>query len=68
MTRSLPLLDLFDGYWFRAGNLRRRLLSRERTAPLADCLIAQACIDADVPLLTYDRGFGRYVADGLKLL
>src|SRR5215212_6258063 len=53
-TRSLPLLPLYDGYWDRTGDLRRRLLQEARGAPIADCLIAQACIDSDFPLLTYD--------------
>lgn len=68
MTRELPLLGLLNGYWFRAGNLRRKLLSEDRSAPIADCLIAQACIDADVPLVTYDHDFTRYVEFGLQLL
>ena len=68
MTRELPLLGLLNGYWFRTGNLRRKLLSEDRSAPIADCLIAQACIDADVPLVTYDHGFTRYIEFGLQLL
>lgn len=67
-TCSLPLLTLFNGYWLRAGNLRRQLITDHRTAPIADCLIAQACIDADVPLVTDDGGFSRYIEFGLKLL
>jgi len=66
-TVRIALLPLFDGYWFRAGNLRRDLLAIKRSAPLGDCLIAQACIDADVPLLTYDSGFTRFLSFGLKL-
>jgi len=67
-TCSLPLLTLFHGYWLRAGNLRRQLITEHRSAPIADCLIAQACIDAGVPLLTDDGGFTRYVEFGLELL
>lgn len=67
-TCSLPLLTLFHGYWLRAGNLRRQLITDHRAAPIADCLIAQACIDAGVPLLTDDGGFTRYIEFGLKLL
>jgi predicted nucleic acid-binding protein len=62
------LLPLRNGYWFRAGKLRRQLLLNKRSAPIADCLIAQACIDSNVPLLTYDNGFTRFVDAGLDLL
>src|SRR3954470_1867090 len=67
-TLSFPVLVLRKGYWVRAGNLRRHLISQERAAPIADCLIAQACIDSNVPLLTYDGGFTRFVGAGLKLI
>lgn len=67
-TLTVPLVPLYNGYWDRAGDLRRRLIQAERSAPIADCLIAQACIDSDFPLLTYDRGFTRFVDAGLKLL
>ena len=68
MTLSIPSVPLFDGYWYRAGNLRRDLISKKLRAPTADCLIAQACIDYELPLLTFDGGFTRYVQLGLKLL
>src|SRR5947208_7489854 len=45
-THSVPLLLLYDGYWSRTGDLRRRLIQQARSAPIADCLIAQACIDS----------------------
>lgn len=67
-TRQIRLLPLLDGYWYRTGKLRRDLYWRERTAPIADCLIAQACIDFDVPLLTYDDGFTRFIDFGLQLI
>jgi len=66
-TLSFPVLPLRKGYWVRAGNLRRHLISQERSAPIADCLIAQACIDSNIPLLTYDGDFTRFVQAGLKL-
>ncbi|HEY4640744.1 MAG TPA: PIN domain-containing protein [Thermoanaerobaculia bacterium] len=68
VTRSLPLLQLYYGYWFRAGSLRRKLAARSRSAPIADCLIAQACIDVNVPLLTFDDGFTRFIDFGLQLI
>ncbi len=66
--RSLPLLDLQPGYWERAGELRKRLVVAGRKAPLADSLIAQVCLDHDVPLITRDTDFKLFVRYGLKLL
>jgi len=66
--RSLPLLRLYGGYWARAGNLRRDLLVNRLAKDTPDCLVAQACIDADVPLITYDRDFLRFIKAGLKLV
>ena len=54
---QLPLLDVLDGYWERAGLLRARILKKRRTARLADALIAQSCLDHDVPLISRDRDF-----------
>jgi len=45
---SIPLLQLYDGYWARAGNLRRDLLVGRLAKDTPDCLVAQACIDCDV--------------------
>ncbi len=64
----MPLLDLHDGYWARAGLLRATLIGEGYKAFLADCLIAQSCIDHNVPLITHDRDFRRFVKAGLKLL
>jgi predicted nucleic acid-binding protein len=52
LLRELPLLVLSDGYWERAGALRARLIASRHRAPLADALIAQSCLDHDVPLIT----------------
>ena len=57
LFRQLPLLDVSDGYWERAGRLRSKVLSLRRKAPLADALIAQSCLDNDVPLITRDADF-----------
>jgi predicted nucleic acid-binding protein len=35
---------------------------------IADCLVAQACMDNDVPLLTYDGDFDRFIDLGLKVI
>jgi predicted nucleic acid-binding protein len=68
LVADLPLLPPGDGYWSRAGELRRRVLSRGHKAPLADTLIAQSCLDHDVALLTADRDFQRFAkAAGLRL-
>jgi predicted nucleic acid-binding protein len=64
----MPLLALHPGYWQRTGELRAQLLRMGRKAKLADCLIAQSCIDNDAPLITYDRDFRHFESAGLKLL
>jgi predicted nucleic acid-binding protein len=65
---GLPLLELMDGYWERAGLLRARLRSRGRKARLADTLVAQSCLDHDVVLITRDGDFRHFErAVGLRL-
>lgn len=64
----LPLLQIRDGFWRRAGLLRAALGTRDLKAKLADCLIAQCCIDEDIPLITHDTDFRHFVAAGLTLL
>ena len=54
---ALPMLELLDGYWGRAGLLRAKTLAGRRKAALADILIAQSCLDHDVELVTRDRDF-----------
>ena len=66
-TMSLPTLDLDEGYWVRAGQLRASLLGQGFHAETPDCLVAQCCIDQDTPLITHDRDFHRFVRAGLKL-
>jgi len=58
---QLPMLEVTDGFWQRAGLLRARLLARGRRARLADTLIAQACLDHDLPLVTRDSDFRHFV-------
>lgn len=57
LLRQLPRLSVSAGYWERAGALRAKVLAGRRRAPLADALIAQSCLDHDVPLITRDRDF-----------
>ena len=54
---EVPLIDVEPGHWQRAGALRAKVLSKHRRARLGDALIAQTCVDANVPLLTRDRDF-----------
>ena len=61
---ALPRLGILDGYWERAGHLRRRLHAEGRKAALADTLIAQSCLDHDVALLTRDRDFSAFARLG----
>jgi predicted nucleic acid-binding protein len=68
LLKALPRLDVTDGYWERAGALRRTLLKKGLRARLADALIAQSCIDHRVPLLTADRDFRHFQKYGLDLL
>lgn len=65
---SLPMLLVEDGYWQRAGETRKKILQEGLKAKLGDALIAQSCIDHDVPLLTRDPDFRHYAKHcGLKL-
>jgi hypothetical protein len=68
ILQQLPLLEIFDGYWTRAGQLRASILARKLKALLPDTLIAQSCLDHDVALIRRDpdfRHFAKYC--GLKL-
>jgi predicted nucleic acid-binding protein len=66
---QLPLLEITEGYWQRAGLLRARVLSRGRRARIADSLIAQSCLDHDVALLTRDSDFRNFVRlAGIRLV
>ncbi len=63
---ELPLLEIGDGFWKRAGELRARVLAKQRKARLGDALIAQVCVDSAVSLITRDRDF-RAFADAADL-
>jgi hypothetical protein len=65
---ALPLLELLPDYWLRTAGSRATLLSKGLRARLADALIAQSCIDHDVPLITRDGDFRHFARHcGLKL-
>jgi predicted nucleic acid-binding protein len=66
---DVPLIEVEEGYWQRAGLLRAKVLAKRRKARLGDALIAQSCIDRGVPLLTRDRDFRAFTeAAGLDLV
>ncbi len=68
LISELPLLSLTPGYWQRAAQSRSKLIGKGLKARLADTLIAQSCIDADVELITRDKDFRHFVQHcGLKL-
>ena len=62
---ELPLLQVAEGFWQRAGELRSKVLAKRRKSRVGDALIAQACIDSSIPLITRDRDFRAFaeVAD-----
>jgi len=66
---QVPLVEIRAGYWQRAGALRAKVLAKLHKARLADALIAQSCLDQDIPLLTRDRDFRAFAeAAGLDLI
>jgi predicted nucleic acid-binding protein len=65
---ALPLLEVTEGYWERAGKLRARLLQKKLKARIADTLIVQSAIDHDATLLTNDTDFRHFAKyGGLRL-
>jgi predicted nucleic acid-binding protein len=65
---TLATLPIHPGYWQLAGIARRTLQSRGLKARLGDALIAQACIDNDVALITRDKDFRHFAKHcGLRL-
>ncbi len=66
---SVTLMELQAGYWERAGKLRALLIAKRLKPRLADTLIAQICIDNDIPLITRDKDFRHFAKHaGLQLL
>jgi predicted nucleic acid-binding protein len=52
-----PMLLIQEGFWERAGLLRAKILAKGSKAKLADTLIAQTCLDHQIPLVTRDQDF-----------
>ena len=65
---GLPLLEIDGEFWARAGLLRSGVLAQGRKCKVADALIAQACLDHRVPLITNDRDFRIFEDAGLLLV
>jgi predicted nucleic acid-binding protein len=63
---ALPMAEIGDGFWIRAGRLRAEVLSTRHKARLGDALIAQFCVDHQIHLVTRDRDF-RTFANAAKL-
>ncbi len=67
--KAMPVLALSEGFWERAGLLRAQIIALRRKARLSDALIAQICLDHDLPLITRDRDFRIFArVTHLKLL
>jgi predicted nucleic acid-binding protein len=57
---GIQQLGIKAGYWERAGKLRAELIRGGHRPKIADTLIAQSCLDHDVPLVTRDRDFASF--------
>ena len=64
LIKQLPVLTITNGYWERAGLLRASIIKRGFKARLADTLIAQSCIDAQIALITRDNDYRHFVRIG----
>ena len=65
---GIPILEPESGYWERAGTTRAGVLSKGLRARLADTLIAQSCLDRQIPLVTRNADFRHFAAhSGLVL-
>ena len=68
LVSGLRVLEPTPDYWRRVAAARARLIAKRLKARLADALIAQSCIDANIELITRDRDFRHFAAHcGLKL-
>lgn len=67
--QSIPSFSIKDGFWVRSGKLRATLLGKGRKSKLGDALIAQFCIDYNLPLISRDSDFAVYAKNSpLKLI
>ena len=66
---QVPRLEITPGYWERAGRLRALLMRHQCRPKTADTLIAQSCLDHQVPLVTRHKDFLPFQKlAGLRLL
>lgn len=65
--QQLPQLEIVPGFWQRAGAMRKSLLKKGLKANAMDCLIAQNCIDHNIPLIKADYDYRYFQKLGLKL-
>ena len=66
---GMPILESNPGFWERAASTRARILSKKLRARLAETLIAQSCLDNNVPLISRDADFRHFAAHaGLMLI
>ncbi len=52
---ALPRIEIEEGFFERAGYLRRVAYQKGKGIAIADIYIAQSCIDSGVDLLTLDQ-------------
>jgi len=64
ILQRIPSLPLVDGFWYRSGILRSKVIEKKRKARLGDALIAQYCIDHGLLLITRDEDFKSFVTVG----
>ncbi len=68
LLADTPMMEVTAGFWRRVGDSRRILLAKGLRAAMADALIAQCCVDADVPLIARDKDYRHFERwCGLKL-
>lgn len=66
---EIPTVDLETGFWERAGRSRAKVIARGHKARIADALIAQTCIDAQLLLITRDKDFRHFAKlCGLRIM
>jgi len=68
LIQRLPKLEILEGFWERAAELRKTLLKKGLKARSMDCLIAQSCMDQQVPLIAADQDYRHFAKRGLKIL
>ena len=57
---EMPFASPSPDFWKDTGKLRRQLAKQGVNATLADCLVAQSCLEQDLPLLTRDKGIKKF--------